>query len=205
MDCGALYDVEKGMQIDARGLGCPRPLLMAKERLDEIQEGRVEILIDSEVSLLNLQKFAQKLGYSFSTQKEEGYYRVIIGKEKAPLNAVEEKEVDEKELLLIVCTDTLGKDERLGKMLMMAFFETVTLYELPHTIFFLNTGVRLTTVDEETVGRLKAIESMGVKIFSCGTCLKFYGLEDKVRVGQIGGMNIVVEGIRNFKKTVWIG
>lgn len=46
---------------------------------------------------------------------------------------------------------------------------------------------------------------MCIAIYSCSTCLKHYGLEDKSRVGQMGGMFIVVEGIKDFTKTVWIG
>ncbi len=88
---------------------------------------------------------------------------------------------------------------------MTAFFETMKVYkQLPHTMFFLNTGVYLTTVNSEIYELLKAIEQMGVEIYSCGTCLTKYNLESKLKVGHRGTMNIVVEGMQDFEKTVWM-
>jgi selenium metabolism protein YedF len=110
-----------------------------------------------------------------------------------------------KTLLLIVGTDSLGKDEELGKKLVKGFFDTMKVYkQLPHTIFFLNAGVRLTTTNDETVPILKEIEGMGVEIYSCGTCLKHYDLEARLRVGSRGTTNHIVEGMQDFDKVVWV-
>jgi hypothetical protein len=72
-------------------------------------------------------------------------------------------------------------------------------------MFFLNAGVKLTTLDKGIVPILKEIEAMGVEIFSCGTCLKHYNLESELKVGHRGTTNHIVEGIKDFAKTVWIG
>jgi intracellular sulfur oxidation DsrE/DsrF family protein len=71
-------------------------------------------------------------------------------------------------------------------------------------MFFLNTGVHLTTVDHEIAGLLKEIEKMGVEVYSCGTCLTQYNLEAELKVGHRGTMNIVVEGMQDFEKVVWV-
>jgi selenium metabolism protein YedF len=108
-------------------------------------------------------------------------------------------------LLLIIGTDTLGKDEAIGKVLMKGFFETMKVYkQLPHTMFFLNAGVKLTTVDREIAPILKEIEARGVEIYSCGTCLKHYDLESALKVGHRGTTNHIVEGMQDFAKVVWI-
>jgi selenium metabolism protein YedF len=108
-------------------------------------------------------------------------------------------------ILLVISTDTIGEEEEIGRILMKGFLETMkTTKELPHTIFFINTGIKLTTVNEETIPILKEIGSLGVEIFSCGTCLKYYNLEDKLKVGYRGTTNHIVEGMNDFKKTVWI-
>jgi selenium metabolism protein YedF len=108
-------------------------------------------------------------------------------------------------LLIIIGTDALGKDEAIGKVLVKGFFETMKAYkQLPHTMFFLNAGVKLTTVNQETAPILKEIEAMGVEIYSCGTCLKHYGLESELKVGHQGATNQVVEGLQDFDKVVWI-
>ena len=90
-------------------------------------------------------------------------------------------------------------------MVMRNFFETIrSTKEIPHTIFFLNAGVKLTTLDEEISSILEDIESMGTEIYSCGTCLKHYHLEDKIRVGNRGASTQVIEALSDCK-VVWIG
>jgi selenium metabolism protein YedF len=110
-----------------------------------------------------------------------------------------------KTILQIVGSYVMGKEEALGKVLMKAFFETMKVYkQLPHTIFFLNTGVYLTTTHSDIVPLLQDIAGMGVEIYSCGTCLTQYNLESELKVGHRGTMNIVVEGMQDFEKVVWM-
>lgn len=199
------------MQIDARGFGCPKPVMMAEKALSQIDEGTIEVLVDNEASMKNLTRFATKQGMYVETGKEDTYWTVKIVKgypceiESASGGQPLKSEGREKDIFMIIGTDTLGKEEELGKILMKGFIETMKVTkELPHTIFFLNAGVKLTTVNEETVSILKEIEDIGVEIFSCGTCLKYYNLEDKLKVGYRGTTNHIVEGIKDFKKVVWV-
>ena len=110
-----------------------------------------------------------------------------------------------KQLMLICGTDVLGKEEAIGKVLIKGFFETMKVHkQLPHTMFFLNAGVFLTTTNAEIALILKEIEAMGVEIYSCGTCLKHYELESSLMVGHRGATNQIVEGLPDFDKVVWI-
>ena len=218
------------MLIDAIGLGCPKPVIMAEEALSKMDEGIVEILVDNEASVKNLTRFASKNAFYSENEKEEKHWRVKIVKgypceisETSGIQTTEGTVPDlrteqrgvvesglspepEKDLLLIVGSDTMGKDEELGKELMKAFFETMKVTkEIPHTIFFLNAGVKLTTVNVDIVPVLKELADMGVEIFTCGTCLKYYNLEAEMKVGYRGTSNHIVEGIKDFNKTVWIG
>ncbi|MEW6740499.1 MAG: sulfurtransferase-like selenium metabolism protein YedF [Nitrospirota bacterium] len=195
------------MLIDARGQACPKPVLMAEEALSKLEEGIVEILVDNEASVGNLSRFATKNAFYSETVREDNYWRVKIVKGyPCELPVEEEKKEPEKEILLIIGSDVMGKEEELGKILMKAFFETMKVTkEIPHTIFFLNAGIKLTTTNENIIPILKELESMGVEIFSCGTCLKHYNLESKLKVGYRGTTNHIVEGMKDFKKTVWIG
>lgn len=193
--------------IDARGIPCPKPVLLAEEALSKISEGIVEILVDNEASVGNLSRFATKSGFYSETIQENNYWRVKIVKGyPCELPIEEAKKETEKDILLIIGSDTMGKEEELGKILMKSFFETIKVTkEIPHTIFFLNAGVKLTTTNEDIIPILKEIEAMGVEIFSCGTCLKHYNLESELKVGYRGTSNHIVEGMKDFKKTVWIG
>jgi selenium metabolism protein YedF len=196
------------MTIDARGIGCPKPVTMAEEALAKINEGTVEILVDNEASAKNLERFSKKNGFFSETLKENKNWRIkIIKGYTCEVPSAEEKPIKtEKDLLIIVGSDTMGKEEELGKILMKGVFETMKVYkELPHTIFFLNTGVKLTTLDNEFISLLKEFEEMGVEIFTCGTCLKYFNLESELKIGYRGTTNHIVEGIKDFKRTIWIG
>lgn len=202
------------MLIDARGLGCPKPVTMAEDSLAKIGEGMVDVLVDNEAAVKNLSRFASKNSLYAETEKIDNYWRVRLvkgypyetGSEFGVKSSEFKEKTEEKDILLIVGTDALGKEEGLGKILMKGFFETMKVTkEIPHTIFFLNAGVKLTTTDTEIIPILKDIEAMGVEIYSCGTCLKHYNLEPELKVGHRGTTNHIVEGIKDFKKTVWIG
>lgn len=195
------------MRIDARGLDCPKPVVMADEALSSIGEGIIEVLVDNEGSAKNLAKFAKSSAFYSETVPEEDYWRVKIVK-GYPCE-IPEKETtgeNEKGLFLVVATDTLGKEAELGKILMKGFLEAMKVYrKLPRSIFFVNAGVMLTTVNEETVALLKEFDAMGVEIFSCGTCLKYFNLESELKVGFRGGTTNILEGMSDCEKTVWIG
>ena len=88
---------------------------------------------------------------------------------------------------------------------MKAYFETMLVHNLlPDRIFFMNTGIKLTTLEEEFIPLIKELEKKGVEIYTCGTCLKYFQLEDQLKVGKRAGTDVYLEGIFYFKKTVWI-
>ena len=195
------------MLIDARGQVCPKPVMLAEDALAKIGEGIVEVLVDNEDSALNVSGFATQNGMFAETRKEGRDWKVRIVKGYACETGLESAEpaASKKSLLLVVGTHVMGREEELGKTLMKAFFETMKVYkQLPHTIFLLNTGVNLATIDSDIVGLLKEIEKMGVEIYSCGTCLTKYNLEAELKVGHRGTMNIVVEGMQDFEKVIWV-
>lgn len=75
--------------------------------------------------------------------------------------------------------------------------------DCPHTIFFLNAGVKLTTINAEVIPILKELETKGVKMLSCLTCLKYYGLEAQLQVGSPGSMVQPVGALKKYK-IIWI-
>ena len=164
----------------------------------------VDVLVDNEVSVKNLARFATKNAFYSEAVQVNGFWHVKIVKgypceppqEKAAggrpaeagIAAEEPTREVEKDVFLVIATETMGKDETLGRTLMKGFFETMKVYrEVPHTIFFMNTGVKLTTTNDETIPLLKEIEEMGVEIFSCGTCLDYFNLTSELKVGFRGG------------------
>ena len=40
---------------------------------------------------------------------------------------------------------------------------------------------------------LKSLAAQGVEILTCGTCLNFYGISDKLQVGEVTNMYVIAE------------
>ena len=82
----------------------------------------------------------------------------------------------------------------MGHVLIKGFLFAVTqLDELPKTMLFYNGGAKLTTEGSESLEDLKSLEAQGVEIMTCGTCLDYYGLKEKLKVGTVTNMYSIVE------------
>ena len=54
--------------IDARGLSCPQPVLLAQAAIKGVENGTVRVLVDSETARDNVTRMAQKSGWSAETE-----------------------------------------------------------------------------------------------------------------------------------------
>ena len=63
-------------------------------------------------------------------------------------------------------------------------------------------GASLTCEGADTLEDLKLLESEGVTILTCGTCLDFYGLKEKLAVGGVTNMYDIVERMENARTIV---
>ena len=64
--------------------------------------------------------------------------------------------------------------------------------------------MRLTTDGSEVLDTLHLLEKEGVQIFSCGTCLEYYGLTDKLKIGQATNMYDTVASLLSAGKVIKI-
>lgn len=86
-----------------------------------------------------------------------------------------------------------GNDE-LGTVLIKAFLHTVAgLAKKPDVMIFYNTGVKLTVQESDVLEDLKQLESEGVQIIVCGTCLNYFEIKDKLAVGTVSNMYDIVD------------
>ncbi|MGA2332200.1 MAG: sulfurtransferase-like selenium metabolism protein YedF [Syntrophales bacterium] len=194
------------MTIDARDFGCSLPITMAQAALSKVTVGVIEVLVGGEDVVQNLLEYAKSKSMTAEVEKIENHWKVKITKGAIREAPPEEKtEPSGNGLFLIVGTDTMGKDEALGIILMRGFFEAMKATEdLPHTIFFLNAGVKLTTIATNIYPVLTELQDKGVEIYSCGTCLKYYGLESELKVGVSGGILQTIEALKGPHKVIWI-
>lgn len=197
------------IKVNALGDTCPIPVVKAKNAIKELHgSGQVEILVDNEIAVQNLTKMANQKNYEVASEKlEEQKYRVVmtIGDtgEYAAKAEVQEEKTEEvlcvpdarRNTVVVISSDTMGNgDETLGKILMKGFIFALTQQdELPSTILFYNGGAKLTCEEAPTLEDLKSLEAQGVEILTCGTCLNHYGLTEKLQVGGVTNMYVIVE------------
>ncbi|MCD8317139.1 MAG: sulfurtransferase-like selenium metabolism protein YedF [Eggerthellaceae bacterium] len=181
-------------ELDARGQACPLPVVKAKKALKEPGLDVLAVLVDNETAVTNLKNMAQTMGTTATSEKEdENTYRVTIVAPEQEQNA--SADAHEKDLVVVVDSQYMGcGDDELGAILMKSFMFTLTqLEELPKTVLFYNTGVKLTCEGSELLEDIKKLEEEGVTILSCGTCLNHFGLTDSLSVGQPTNMYSIVE------------
>ncbi|NLJ56979.1 MAG: sulfurtransferase-like selenium metabolism protein YedF, partial [Firmicutes bacterium] len=106
--------------------------------------------------------------------------------------------------IFLITSPTLGQgSEELGKMLMRSFmYSQQELESLPDKMLFFNSGVFLTTAGSPVLDELKQLKDRGVEILSCGTCLDYYQLQDKLEIGSVTNMYDTVENISLATKCV---
>lgn len=206
--------------IDNRGLSCPLPVINTKKALDElIKEGIDEfslmVIVDNEAAKENVMRFASTAGYQTTAERKEEGICILIEKSGSKDNEKEKsrqmgelccgaKEGTEKETLVMITSSALGQgSEELGKILMRSFIFTLKETEpLPAKILFLNSGVFLTTEGSPVLDELQELAERGVEIFSCGTCLDYYKLKEKLAVGHVTNMYDTVEAVQAAAKVI---
>lgn len=206
--------------VDARGLACPLPVVNAKKALAEFKEdGILTVLADNEIAVQNLQKFAAQKGMqAVGEKKAEKEYEVTIqvctdasadAAQKDDANEPKEEvacspDARKEGLIVVLSANVMGSgDEKLGRSLVKAFIFALTKQDrLPQTIVCYNSGAYLTCEDSDSIEDFKVLEAEGVQIMTCGTCLDFYGLKDKLAVGTVTNMYEIVETMETAARIV---
>lgn len=202
-------------EIDNRGLQCPQPVINTKKALEELNlqgdEGYLlTAIVDNEGAKENVARYATTMGCQVNTEKKGNDYFISISKAtEEPKTQEQPSELEEIERchyggaaptgvkIFLIKSSTMGEgSQELGRILMRSFIYTIKeTTPLPAKMLFLNSGVYLTTEGSPVLEDLQELEKMGVEVFSCGTCLDYYQLKEKLRVGNITNMYDTLESI----------
>jgi len=190
------------IQVDARNLSCPIPVVKTKTALESIDTGNVHVLIERSEGCQNIKRFAENQGCDVHVEEKEGIFHIHIKKGKEMRDGLKDQIGD----VVLITTDVLGTgDRKLGEILMKAFLNTLwDTSPRPGKILFLNDGVRLTTEGSDVLDVLDLLEKEGVEIFSCGTCLEYYGLTDYLKIGKTTNMYDTVGTLLSAGKIIKI-
>jgi selenium metabolism protein YedF len=99
----------------------------------------------------------------------------------------------------LIQSEGLGRgDDQLGIMLMANFLRLLgESQEKPSRLVFWNTGVKLACEGSQVLTHLKKLEEQGIEILACTTCLEFFELVDKLKVGKPTTMVKSIQSVMN--------
>lgn len=200
----------KMITVNAMGDNCPIPVIKTKKAMQEITGPEtIEVLVDNEIAVQNVTKMAVSSGGNVTSEKlGEKEFKVTI-----QMNGAVAKETGEEavctpdckgDTIVVIASDKMGSgNDELGKVLIKGFIFAVTqLEELPKAMIFYNGGATLTAEGSDSLEDLKSLEAQGVEILTCGTCLNYYGLTDKLEVGSVTNMYTIVEKMAEAGKII---
>ena len=182
--------------VNAKGLACPQPVILAMRALKK--EDRIVVIVDNDTAVENVTRLGKSSGCDVvSEKKSDGTYEIRLEKkaDAAPTTddqgIVRAGQTDVSGPFTIVFAENkMGRgDDELGAVLIRAFIHTITEQDVkPDMMIFYNTGVKLATQDSEVFDDLKNLAAAGVEMLVCGTCANFFNIKDQIAVGLISNM-----------------
>lgn len=206
--------------IDAFGETCPKPVIRAMKALAEPgADGSVRVLVDNTVAVENLKRLAASKQGSAEVAEVEGGWAVTVSGVPAELagnpqgtdaalaeagiacsvsgdgDAAAPAPAARRQVTVFVGSSTFGQGaEELGRILIKGLVYAFSQAdEVPHRIVFFNDGARLTCEGSEMLDDIRELERRGCEVLTCGTCLDFHGIKDRLAVGGVTNLYAISE------------
>jgi sulfur relay (sulfurtransferase) complex TusBCD TusD component (DsrE family) len=109
-----------------------------------------------------------------------------------------------KDTVILITSNGMGKaDETLQHTLIGKYTELLIQGgNLPSALCFYTDGVKLVCEGSPILEQLRLLEAKNVRLIVCSTCLNYLGLNEKVRVGIVGGMGDIIEAQIKSQKVI---
>lgn len=192
--------------IDARGLACPQPVVLVKNKMKNSAE--IEVLVDNDAAFENIRRLASASGYSLKHEKSGGDYHIYLIKKEGEQNlSVFDESIPScsgTDTVVVISSDVMGSgDDDLGRLLLKAFINTLTKTDmLPSRILFYNSGVKIAAAGSGSDDDLEFLFNNGVELLICGTCVNYFELQGKIKTGIISNMFDIVNILNNAGRIV---
>lgn len=197
------------ISINAMGEPCPIPVVKAANALREMKTpGILEVHVDNEVAVQNLLRMAAGKGLEAKSEEIGDKHFIVSVTVNTVQGGTEAPEcfvaAPQGGTVVAITSAAMGRgDDQLGKTLMKAFIFALSQLDVPPaTILFYNGGAYVSTEGSDSLEDLRHLEEQGVEILTCGTCLDFYGLKDKLAVGGITNMYSIVEKLSSAGRII---
>jgi selenium metabolism protein YedF len=195
--------------VDTRDRACPQPVIMVRNAMQQADE--LTVLVSAQDALNNVRRMAEKAGWKVRVEQRSDAQALILQKGAGAVEPIITPEMEQVcappgRSVVIVSGEEMGKgNAELGAILIKSFFYALSeAADKPQGIVFYNTGVKLTVTDSPVLESLLKLESQGVEVLICGTCLGFLSLKDQVAVGKVSNMYTITELLLAAGHTVTI-
>ncbi len=202
--------------IDCRGMQCPKPVLETRKYLLANPGSGAIVLVGDEIAQANVTRLATKEGYDVSSEPADDHIRLTLTLQDGLECHIPAQQSQNSALtksspsahqdahIVYISSNCMGRgSDELGEVLMRNFIFTLgEVVPLPQKILFVNSGVKLTCKDSQALEALHTLEQQGVQIASCGLCLEFFNLKDKLKVGIVSNMLEILETMRAAHKVI---
>jgi selenium metabolism protein YedF len=194
--------------IDAKNKNCPLPLIILKKALKEHQDGFV-LLINNQTAKENIERFLSENHIDSDFTENNGVFNFLVNNPRQ--FSIEQPEIKNHSAAAsdrhVICikSDKMGHgSDELGLILLKAFiYNLKEVAPLPSAVIFYNSGIKLALEDSSAVDSLKTLESSGVKILVCGTCVDYYHVKDRIEAGVISNMYEITEQLTNASHIIY--
>lgn len=213
--------------IDAFGLQCPKPLVLAKKEIDAGCR-ELAVKVDNQTAVNNLARLGDKTGIPVTTEPIDGGWLVTFAGDADAAESVSAKPLADdggarrsvlaEDAAAASCSlgqgcgyavfvnhDAIGAgDAELGRSLMkMALYTLAEAGDPPSSLLFMNAGVLLVAGGEQQVAdSVASLIEQGTEVLVCGTCLDFYGVKDSLAVGEVSNMYDILGRMREAAKVI---
>ncbi len=181
--------------VDLTGMSCPMPVIETKKLIESGDATEIRLSLDQGPPRENVTRFLESRGYCVDVESQTADSVILRATRAEGAEIVSQQ--DTKKVVVLSDGAVVGRgDDLLGNVLMKSFLHTLKeVQPLPWRLILLNAGVRLAAEGSDLVPVLKEIEGLGVEVFSCGTCLDFFRLKDKLAVGSVTNMYDIVSSL----------
>ena len=198
------------INVNCIGDQCPIPVVKTINAIKGLTEPSViEVHVDNEIAVQNVSKLANSKNFPVTMEKiGDNDYKLLIQVEETGTemgDAEASCAVDKRsDTVVAIASKGMGhgSDELADKLMKGFIYALSQQEELPSAIIFYNGGAFNSCVGSPCVEDLKNMEAQGVEILTCGTCLDYYGLKDKLAVGTVTNMYDIVDHLMKAGKVI---
>jgi tRNA 2-thiouridine synthesizing protein A len=76
------------VQVDARGLSCPQPVMLTRRALQNASAAEVTVLLDSMTQVHNCTRAAEALGWEVGYEEKSGEFTLTLRKPTASASGI---------------------------------------------------------------------------------------------------------------------